>query len=185
MAERVHHVLEAIHVVPVDVPVTEVSVRLVFDVPHVRGHDFSRDVLLRHDALLKHGHLELLAREEEIRFLKVRTDEESRQLLLSKKTAPVEGEKRAELEKLRVQLIDCQKNLTKLEQRVEDCHNPERVRMLEGHEDSVDDLIAKMEQIETKLTRVEEQCLEKDLILEQVRLGAGNIFKIKKKTTFI
>ena len=137
------------------------------------------------ESVLKHGHLELLAREEEIRFLKVRTDEESRQLLLSKKTAPVEGEKRAELEKLRVQLIDCQKNLTKLEQRVEDCHNPERVRMLEGHEDSVDDLIAKMEQIETKLTRVEEQCLEKDLILEQVRLGAGNIFKIKKKTTFI
>jgi IS4 transposase len=44
-------------------------------------------------------------------------------------------------------LIDCQNNLAKLELQVEDCHDPERVRMLDGPVESVDELISKMEKV--------------------------------------
>jgi hypothetical protein len=59
VVKGVNHVLEAVHVVSVDVPVAEVTVRLVLDVPDVGGHDLPRDVLLGNDAFLEHGNLEL------------------------------------------------------------------------------------------------------------------------------
>ena len=65
-------------------------------------------------------------------------------------------------------MIDCQNYLLKLEKQVEDCNNPERIRFLEGPEENVDDIMNKLEQLEVKLAKIEEQCLEKDLILEQV-----------------
>ena len=58
VVEGVNHVLEAVHVVSVDVPVAEVTVRLVLDVPDVRGHDLPRNVLLGNDSFLEHRHLE-------------------------------------------------------------------------------------------------------------------------------
>jgi hypothetical protein len=100
--------------------------------------------------VLKTGNIELLAREEEIRFLKVRLNEELRQLELSKKTAPSVDDKKKELEILRQQLIDCQNNLILLEKQVEDCNDPNRIRVLDGPEESVDDLISKMEQVREK-----------------------------------
>ena len=57
VVEGVNHVLEAVHVVSVDVPVAEVTVRLVLDVPDVGGHDLPRDVLLGNDSFLEHRHL--------------------------------------------------------------------------------------------------------------------------------
>jgi hypothetical protein len=59
MAEGVNDVLEAVHVVSVDVPVSEVPVGLVLNVPDVRGHDLPGDVLLRPNSLLQHGNLQL------------------------------------------------------------------------------------------------------------------------------
>jgi hypothetical protein len=99
------------------------------------------------ESVLKNGHMELLGKEEEIRFLKIRVDEEMRQFELAKKVAPTEDDKKAELAALQKQLIDCQNILANLERQVENCNDPERVRMLEGPEEAVDDLIAKMEKV--------------------------------------
>ena len=57
--ERMDDVLEAVHVVPVDVPVPQVPVARVLDVPHVIVHDLPRDVLPELDIPLKHRHLQL------------------------------------------------------------------------------------------------------------------------------
>ena len=39
MADRVDDIFETVHVVPVYIPVPEVPVGVVLDVPHVLGHD--------------------------------------------------------------------------------------------------------------------------------------------------
>ena len=52
-------VFEAVHVVPVDVPVPEVPVARVLDVPHVVVHDLPGDVLPELNVPLQHRHLEL------------------------------------------------------------------------------------------------------------------------------
>lgn len=56
------------------------------------------------ESVIKNGQIELLAREEEIRFLKVRVEEENRQLNLSKKNAPTEDSKKAELDSYQKQV---------------------------------------------------------------------------------
>lgn len=93
------------------------------------------------------------------------------------------------------QLVDCQNYLVKLERKVEDCNDPARIRLLDKGEENVADLMKKLEEVsrvvrlsywsrsggldlsclffcfvklEIKLSKVEEQCLEKELILEQV-----------------
>ena len=58
MVEGVYDVLQPVHVVPVNVPVSEVAITLVLYVPHVLAHDVTGDVLALEDALLQHGHLE-------------------------------------------------------------------------------------------------------------------------------
>ena len=59
IVERVDNVLEAVHVVPVDVPVPQVPVARVLNVSHIIVHDLPRDVLPKLDIPLKHRHLEL------------------------------------------------------------------------------------------------------------------------------
>lgn len=58
MVKGVHDEFEPVHVVPVDVPIAQVSVRRVFDVSNVLGHDLPGRGLVVHDALLQHGHLQ-------------------------------------------------------------------------------------------------------------------------------
>ena len=55
------------------------------------------------EALIKNGNIELLAREEEIRFLKLRLEEEKRRLGLFQKQVPHEEAAQRELESLRNQ----------------------------------------------------------------------------------
>jgi len=59
IVERVDNVLEAVHVVPVDVPVPQVPVARVLDIPHIIVHDLPRDVLSKLNIPFKHRHLEL------------------------------------------------------------------------------------------------------------------------------
>ena len=97
--------------------------------------------------IIKNGNIELAAREQEIKFLKLNSEEEKRQVDMFKKEVPNEEAKQKELEILRNQLIDCQNHLVKLEKEVEDCNNPERIRELKGREESVDDIMDKLEQV--------------------------------------
>lgn len=59
MVEGVYHVLQAVHVVSVDVPVAEVAVAGVLRVSDLLGHDRPVDVIPDVDVTLQHGHLQL------------------------------------------------------------------------------------------------------------------------------
>ena len=55
----VNDVFQAIHVVPVDVPISQVSVALISNVSDVVLHDISGNVILELNVSLQHCHLEL------------------------------------------------------------------------------------------------------------------------------
>lgn len=120
------------------------------------------------ETMLSNANLELLAKEEELRFLKLQYEEEERQLKLLKKEIPNKTALDEELEILQKQLEQCQNRVGQLEEQVQDCNNSERVNFLEGKEEKPEEIMKKLEDIEIKLATKEEQCLEKDLILEQV-----------------
>ena len=120
------------------------------------------------ETLIKNGNIELQAREEELRFLKLRLEEEKRVLNLYRREAPNEEAMNNELSILRAQLVDGQDHLLKLERQMENCNDPSRIRLLDGPEETAETVIKKLEELEFKLAKVEEQCLEKDLIIEQV-----------------
>ena len=59
VVEGMYHVLEAVHVVPVDVPVAEVAVAGVLRVADLLAHDVPGHVLSRRDTTFQHCHLQL------------------------------------------------------------------------------------------------------------------------------
>lgn len=120
------------------------------------------------DSIIKNGNIELQAREEELRLLKLRAQEEKRTVDLYSKKAKSEQALQNELNILREQLIDSQNNLLKLEKQMENCSDPDRIRILDGPEETAETVVKKLEQLEFKLARIEEQCLEKELVFEQV-----------------
>ena len=58
IVEGVDDVFQPIHVVPIDPPVSQVSVALVLDVPHVILHDISGNVISELNTSLQHRHLQ-------------------------------------------------------------------------------------------------------------------------------
>ena len=56
--KRVHDVLEAVHVIAVDVPVPEVPVRVVLDLAQLLGHDVPRRRRVDHDAFFQERDLQ-------------------------------------------------------------------------------------------------------------------------------
>ena len=59
VVESVDDVLESVHVISVNVPISEVPVAGVLDVPDVIFHDLPGDVLAEGNVSLQHGHLQL------------------------------------------------------------------------------------------------------------------------------
>ena len=68
--KSVNDVFQAIHVIPVDVPISQVSVALVLNVSNVVLHDISSNVISKFNVSLEHSHLQftenLKQRDEEI-----------------------------------------------------------------------------------------------------------------------
>ena len=99
------------------------------------------------ESIIKNGNLELAAREEEVRFLKLRKDEEARVHSLYTKKVPTESALQKELEVSRRQLVKCQNFLIELEAKVENCNDPERIRFLDGIEETTEDVMKKLETV--------------------------------------
>ena len=59
VVESVDDVLESVHVISVNVPISEVPVAGVLNVPDVILHDLPGDVLPEGNVPLQHGHLQL------------------------------------------------------------------------------------------------------------------------------
>lgn len=117
---------------------------------------------------LKRGELELRNKEEEVRLLRLQTEELRRQYQAATKRVPdiATNEKRIiELEEI---LVEERTQTDLLSSKLEDPQNTERWRPLDGEDASIEQLISKSRVLEERLDVKREQLLEKELILEEV-----------------
>lgn len=110
------------------------------------------------ESIINKGNLELAAREEEVRFLKLTKEEENRVYMVHKKQVPNEAALKKELEMSRQQLVKCQNFLVELEAKVENCDDPNRIRYLEGVEETTESAMKKLEEV-TQSSLYEENIL--------------------------
>ncbi|XP_046567774.1 coiled-coil domain-containing protein 146-like, partial [Haliotis rubra] len=127
------------------------------------------------DQMVRNGEVELKAREEEIRFLKMQLNEEKRGREVMRKMEPNKRAFEQELVTLQIQLQQCQDRMLELEKDLENPYDETRVRYLEGHDPTPAEIQTKVEELEMRLAEKEEQLLEKDLIFEQVNRLADRI----------
>jgi chromosome segregation ATPase len=119
------------------------------------------------DALRK-GELESLKKEEELRLIRLQTEELRRQFLAAKKRLPEIDRDKEKIQKLEQELITQRVKTNELSQKLEDPKNLERWRQLEGLDPDYEQLSAKVQVLEDRLDRKREEVLEKELILEEV-----------------
>ncbi|XP_050405069.2 coiled-coil domain-containing protein 146 [Patella vulgata] len=119
------------------------------------------------DQMIRNGEVELKAREEEIRFLKMKITEEKRGVGLMSKTVPEKRTLGQELVNLQIELQKVQDHLLSLEKNLENPNNDKRVRYIDGNDPSPPEMQAKIEELELRLAEAEEQLLEKALIYDQ------------------
>uniref|UniRef100_A0A0B6Y001 Cilia- and flagella-associated protein 58 central coiled coil domain-containing protein n=1 Tax=Arion vulgaris TaxID=1028688 RepID=A0A0B6Y001_9EUPU len=130
------------------------------------------------DQMIRNGNVELTSKEEEIRFLQLRLQEEGRAVQLLLKSMPNKINTEKELVNLQIQLQQCQDLVVELEKNLEDPFDETRVRHLMGKDPTPLEIQTKVEELESRLTEREEQLLEKDLILDQDERLVG---RVKKK----
>ncbi|XP_069141238.1 coiled-coil domain-containing protein 146-like [Argopecten irradians] len=130
------------------------------------------------EQMIRNGNVELQAKEEEIRFLKMQLNEENRSIELLRKNMPKKHALEQELVTLQIQLQQCQDRMLDLEKELENPYDETRVRQLEGKDLPPAELQDKIENLEMRLAEKEEHLLEKDLIFEQVTRLASRV-KVK------
>jgi hypothetical protein len=134
--------------------------------------------------MIRNGNVELQAREEEIRFLKMQLAEEKRSIQLLQKSLPNKRNIEGELVTLQIQVSDlrpltyitdlllqlaqCQDRMMEMEKQLENPMDESRARFLGGRDLTPAKLHEKLEELEVRLAEKEESMLEKDLVFEQV-----------------
>lgn len=127
------------------------------------------------DQMIRNGNVELMAREEEIRFLNMQLNEEKRSRDVLRGQQPNKMNMEAELVTLQIQLQQCQDRMLELEKQLENPYDEKRVRYLEGKDPAPAEMHEKIEDLEARLAEKEEGLLEKDLIFEQVNRLVGRV----------
>lgn len=99
--------------------------------------------------MIRNGNVDLQAREEEIRFIKMALNEEKRKQELLWKQLPNKRSLEEELVTLQIQLQQCQDRMLELEKQLEDPYDESRVRYLEGKDLPPAKLQDKIEDVRT------------------------------------
>ncbi|XP_043569757.1 coiled-coil domain-containing protein 146 isoform X3 [Chiloscyllium plagiosum] len=120
------------------------------------------------DSLISNGDVELHSMEDEIRFLNILLKEENRQIEKVRKDVPSKHEMESNLITLQKELALYQDKVQNLEKTLVDSSCENRSRLLGGDDPSFEELSKRIEEMDLKLVRKEEQLLEKDLITDQV-----------------
>ncbi|KAG9489979.1 hypothetical protein GDO78_005738, partial [Eleutherodactylus coqui] len=120
------------------------------------------------EMLLRNGDVEMIALDEKIRFMKMKVTEETRQIEQIKKELPNKKALESDLITLQIQLSQCNDRVAELEELAQSPDTESRIRILDGKDPSIPDLMKKMEELELRLAEKEEHLLEKDLLYEQV-----------------
>ncbi|XP_041058679.1 coiled-coil domain-containing protein 146 isoform X2 [Carcharodon carcharias] len=120
------------------------------------------------DSLISNGDVELHSMEDEIRFLNIQLSAEKRQIEKVRKDVPSKHEMESNLITLQKELALYQDKVQSLEKTLVDPLSENRSRLLGGDDPSFDELSKRIDEMDLKLARKEEQLLEKDLISDQV-----------------
>ncbi|KAM3924189.1 coiled-coil domain-containing protein 146 [Leptodactylus fuscus] len=120
------------------------------------------------EMLLRNGDVEMMALDEKIRFLKMKATEEKRQIEQIKRELPNKKALESDFVILQIQLSQCNDRITEFEQLVQSPDKEGRLRILDGKDPTLQDLMKKMEELELRLAEKEEHLLEKDFLYEQV-----------------
>lgn len=120
------------------------------------------------EMLLRNGDVEMMALDEKIRFLTMQVTEEKRQIEQIKRELPNKKGLESDLITLQIQLSQCNDRAAELEQLAQSPDKESRIRILDGNDPSLQDLMKKMEELELRLSEKEEHLLEKDFLYEQV-----------------
>jgi hypothetical protein len=120
------------------------------------------------EAVLREAALELMAREEEIRYLRMEVTQLQTHIMISRRDLPQQSWLQAELDSAQIQLCACEEELRDLESRMVNAQDPTRLRLLPGPEASQDDLRTHLETLEERLASQEQAGLEKELLYEQL-----------------
>ncbi|KAM4678210.1 coiled-coil domain-containing protein 146 isoform 2-T2 [Discoglossus pictus] len=120
------------------------------------------------EMLLRNGDIEMAAMEEKIRFLNMQIAEEKRQIEQAEKTLPNKRALESDLVTLQIQLSQCMDRITEMEKQAENPEKENRIRLLEGKDPSLQELVKKTEELELRLAEKEERLLEKEFLYEQV-----------------
>lgn len=119
------------------------------------------------DALRK-GELESYKKEENLRLIRLQTEELKRQYLAARKRIPQMEVNKKRIAELEEEYIKERKLTNELSSKLEDPQNVGRWRPLEGADPDMEQLNAKVKVLEDRLDKKREQMLEKELVLEEV-----------------
>jgi hypothetical protein len=119
------------------------------------------------DALRK-GELESYKKEENLRLIRLQTEELKRQYLAARKRIPEMEANKKKIKVLEDEYVKEHQHTDELSSQLEDPQNVGRWRPLEGHDPDMEQLGAKIKVLEDRLDKKREQILEKELVLEEV-----------------
>jgi len=120
------------------------------------------------EQILRNGELELHARDEEMRVLRLELSKHEWLYGVTTKLLPQMPRYRGEIDALRIQLEDERKRSEVLSFELETPSNEQRYRLLGGKDLKPEDMATKITQLEDRLNLKKEQLLEKELVLEEV-----------------
>jgi chromosome segregation ATPase len=117
---------------------------------------------------LKKGELDLVKKEEELRLLRLQTEEMKRHFTVSRTKIPELENNRAKIEELEDKLNTERKRTEEISSQLETPENIDRWRRLDGEDPDLEQLLGKIKVLEDRLDAKREQQLEKELVLEEV-----------------
>jgi len=116
----------------------------------------------------KRGEVELAKKDEELKLLRLQTEELKRQYINARRRIPEVEIHKAKIVELEDLVSKERKRIDELSSNLEDPQNLDRWRPLEGSDPDLEQLNAKIKVLEDLLDRKREQLLEKELVLEEV-----------------
>lgn len=117
---------------------------------------------------IRNGEIELLKKDEELRLLRLQTEELKRQYLVARRRLPEKEVSKSRIAELELLITAERKSCDELSANLEDPSNQDRWRPLDGEDPDLEQLTAKIKVLEDRLNNKREQLLEKELVLEEV-----------------
>ena len=121
------------------------------------------------DAFRK-GEIELIKKEEELRMIRLQTENIKRRYAVAKKRIPEIEVMKVKIRESEEKLVAERKKTEELSLQLEDPKNIDRWRPLEGDDPSLDQLGVKLKVFEERLDSKREHLLEKELILKEITI---------------